>query len=163
MASEAGVRYCCQRCGSTFDSEAESGNEGLVYGLLTTTYNLGSPFGRALGNQIYAAFEPSLDDAQNYVGDSATFRNTVAASFALSYFFAFAAQLTLLLLPGQKEEAQRRKRMWPRRTRYAVISVVLVAVALAYSLTINFLSVSEATQCLRIVGGHGCDEEGEET
>ena len=142
---------------------AESGNEGLVYGLLTTTYNLGSPFGRALGNQIYAAFEPSLDDAQNYVGDSATFRNTVAASFALSYFFAFAAQLTLLLLPGQKEEAQRRKRMWPRRTRYAVISVVLVAVALAYSLTINFLSVSEATQCLRIVGGHGCEEEGEET
>ena len=140
---------------------AESGNEGLVYGLLTTTYNLGSPFGRALGNQIYAAFEPSLDDAQNYVGDSATFRNTVAASFALSYFFAFAAQLTLLLLPGQKEEAQRRKRVWPRRTRYA-ISVVLVAVALAYSLTINFLSVSEATQCLRIVGGHGC-EEGEET
>ena len=87
----------------------------------------------------------------------------VAASFALSYFFAFAAQLTLLLLPGQKEEAQRRKRMWPRRTRYAVISVVLVAVALAYSLTINFLSVSEATQCLRIVGGHGCEEEGEET
>ena len=138
---------------------AESGNEGLVYGLLTTTYNLGSPFGRALGNQIYAAFEPSLDDAQNYVGDSATFRNTVAASFALSYFFAFAAQLTLLLLPGQKEEAQRRKRVWPRRTRYAVISVVLVAVALAYSLTINFLSVSEATQCLRIVGGHGCEEE----
>ena len=126
-------------------------------GRMTTTYNLGSPFGRALGNQIYAAFEPSLDDAQNYVGDSATFRNTVAASFALSYFFAFAAQLTLLLLPGQKEEAQRRTRTWPRRTRYAVISVVLVAVALAYSLTINFLSVSEATQCLRIVGGHGCE------
>jgi hypothetical protein len=32
---------------------AEGGNEGLVYGLLTTTYNLGSPLGRALGNQAH--------------------------------------------------------------------------------------------------------------
>ena len=138
---------------------ADAGNEGLVYGLLTTTYNLGSPFGRAIANTLYASFSPSLDDEANYLADSETFRWTVARSFCLSYFFALAAQLTLLLLPRQKEEAQHRKRSWPRRDRYARISVCLVAVALVYSLTMNFLSISESIMCLRIVGGHGCEEE----
>ena len=32
---------------------AEDGNEGMVYGLLTTVHDLGFPFARALGNQIY--------------------------------------------------------------------------------------------------------------
>jgi hypothetical protein len=113
---------------------ADSGNEGLVYGLLTTTYhpavhtslpssrpphallppssraryNLGSPFGRALANQIYGSFEPSLDDPANYLADTPEFRATVARSFGLSYSFALLAQLTLVLLPPQKEETQRR-------------------------------------------------------
>jgi hypothetical protein len=138
---------------------ADAGNEGLVYGLLTTTYNLGQPVGRAVANQIFATFQPSLDDEANYIADTSTFRSTVAASFVLSYAFALGAQLSLLLLPRQREEAQHRKRTWPRRTRYAVITVVLVGVALLYSLTINFLSISERTQCLRIVGGHGCEDE----
>ena len=136
---------------------AESGNEGLVYGLLTTTYNLGSPFGRALANQIYASFTPSLDDEANYLADTPEFRGTVARSFALSYFFAFVAQLTLFLLPRQKQEAQHRKQTWARHSRYAQITLAIVGVALIYALTVNFLSISEETACLRIVGGHGCD------
>ena len=32
---------------------AENGNEGLVYGLLTTMANLGGPFARAIGNLLY--------------------------------------------------------------------------------------------------------------
>ena len=75
------------------------------------------------------------------------------------YFFAFFAQLTLFLLPRQKEEAQHRKKAWPRKSRYARISLAIVGVALVYSLTVNFLSISEKTACLRIVGGHGCEEE----
>jgi hypothetical protein len=39
---------------------SDANNEGLVYGLLTTTANLGSPLGRAIGNQVYRAFSPSL-------------------------------------------------------------------------------------------------------
>ena len=31
---------------------AEEGSEGLVYGLLTTTANLGEPFGNAISNQV---------------------------------------------------------------------------------------------------------------
>ena len=37
---------------------AEEGNEGLVYGLLTTTANLGSPVARAIGNQLFGLFRP---------------------------------------------------------------------------------------------------------
>ena len=35
---------------------AEEGNEGLVYGLLTTTYNLGQPLGRALLSPLSCIF-----------------------------------------------------------------------------------------------------------
>jgi len=91
---------------------AEAGNEGLIYGLLTTTYNLGHPVATAIGNQLFSLFTPALSNSANYVADTPAFRNTVAASFALSYFFSFAALLLLPLLPGQKDEAQRRKRAW---------------------------------------------------
>ena len=132
----------------------------MADGLLTTTYNLGSPFGRAVGNQLYAAFTPSLDEPSNYLDDTPEFRSTVAGSFGLSYGFAVLAQLTLLFLPRQKEEAQMRKKLWPRRTRYAVVTVTLVGLALVYSLTINMLSLSATTSCLRLAGGQGCPPEG---
>ncbi len=105
---------------------AENGNEGLVYGLLTTTYNLGAPLGRAVGNQLYALFSPPLDDAQNYIDDTAGFRSTVAASYVLSYGFAFLSLLALL------------------------------GCALCYSLAANLLSMFESTMCLRFAGGKGC-------
>ena len=84
-----------------------------MYGLLTTTHNLGGPFARAIGNQIFGLFQPSLSDAANYLADTPRFRDTVAVSFVLSYAFAFASLGVLVLLPDQKAEAQRRKRTWP--------------------------------------------------
>merc|ERR1711879_596871 len=60
---------------------ATVGNEGLVYGLLTTISNLGSPFSRAVGNQIFGLFDPDLSASANYVADSQAFRRTVALSF----------------------------------------------------------------------------------
>merc|ERR1712203_1009639 len=104
---------------------------GLTYGLLTATHNLGSPFARALGNQIFGLFEPSLSDSANYLNDSPEFRQTVAASFVLSYGFALLSLVMLLFLPNQKVEAQRRRRTWPQKQRYAVITVSLVGCALS--------------------------------
>jgi hypothetical protein len=94
---------------------AEDGNEGLVYGLLTTTYNCGWPFARAIANQLYANFRPSLSESKNYIEDSPEFRNTVAQSFVLSYFFSFLALGFLVFLPDQKNEAQTRKKNWKSR------------------------------------------------
>tara|TARA_B100000780_G_scaffold210758_1_gene150689 strand:+ start:54 stop:374 length:321 start_codon:yes stop_codon:yes gene_type:complete len=106
----------------------------------------------------------------------------VASSFALSYVFSFASLGFLCLLPRQKEEAQRRKpnpnpnpslnpnlnpnpnpnqaqrrkREWPHRPVYAVAIVLLLGVALTYSLSVNFLSMFESTMCLKFAGGAGC-------
>ena len=78
--------------------------QGLVYGLLTTMANLGGPFARAIGNQLYGLFQPSLSNSDNYIEDSQHFRDVVAISFVLSYGFAFLSLSPLVLLPPQKEE-----------------------------------------------------------
>jgi len=142
---------------------AENGNEGLVYGLLTTMANLGGPFARAIGNQLYALFRPSLSNSDNYIEDTSNFRNVVALSFVLSYGFAFLSLGALVLLPNQKEETQRRKATWPQKTWYAVFTIVLVCCALIYSLIVNFLSMFEETMCLRFAGGDGCEEQEQES
>ena len=48
----------------------QDGLEGLVYGLLTTTHNLGGPVARAIGNQLYGRFNPSISDSSNYIADT---------------------------------------------------------------------------------------------
>ena len=58
---------------------AEGGDEGIVYGLLTTTYNVGGPFASAISNQLFGLFEPKLSDPELWE-DRPTFRNTVALS-----------------------------------------------------------------------------------
>ena len=138
---------------------ADNCNEGLVYGLLTTTHNLGGPIARAIGNQLFGLFTPSLSEADNYLADTPHFRNVVAFSFLLSYVFAFASLLVLALLPDQKEETQLRKRTWPQRDRYAVFTLVLIGVGLSYALSVNLLSMFESTMCLRFAGGSGCTDD----
>jgi len=56
---------------------ADQGNEGLTYGLFTTVSNLGFPFSRAIGNQIFGLFQPNLSDRENYKLDTMEFRHTV--------------------------------------------------------------------------------------
>mmetsp|Transcript_24276 Transcript_24276/g.31604 ORF Transcript_24276/g.31604 Transcript_24276/m.31604 type:complete len:379 (+) Transcript_24276:2-1138(+) len=136
---------------------AQAGSEGLVYGLLTTTANLGSPVSQAISNQLFGAAFHGLSDAENYIHDTPSFRNIVALSFLLSYFFAFASLITLPLLPHQKDHAARRLRHWPKHDSYAYITIILLLSALLYSLTVNLLATMPSTMCMRIAGGSGCD------
>ena len=135
---------------------ADKGNEGMVYGLLTTVSNLGNPFSRAVSNAIFGLFTPKLSDSQNYIEDSYLFRHTVALSFGISYIFSFLSLAFLPLIPNQKEEAQKRKQNWSNRTIYAYISVLLVLFAFFYAVIINLLTMFPETLCYRIVGGNGC-------
>lgn len=135
---------------------ADDGNEGMVYGLLTTVSNLGSPFSRAVGNGIFALFKYNLSDNENYLQDSPKFRNQVALSFGLSYLFSFISLVFLLLIPDQKIEAQKRKREWNSKNCYAYVSIILVIIAFLYAVTINLLTIFPNTVCLKIVGGQGC-------
>ena len=135
---------------------AEGGDEGIVYGLLTTTYNVGGPFASAISNQLFGLFEPKLSDPKNYVEDRPAFRNTVALSFVVTYAAAFLSLLTLPLLPRQKAQVQQWKRDWPRRDIYAWASLTILVVGLVYSCALNVLAVLPSTMCLEIVGGEGC-------
>eukprot|EP00931_Biecheleriopsis_adriatica_P038163 TRINITY_DN21889_c0_g1_i1.p1 TRINITY_DN21889_c0_g1~~TRINITY_DN21889_c0_g1_i1.p1 ORF type:complete len:598 (-),score=111.79 TRINITY_DN21889_c0_g1_i1:139-1893(-) len=135
---------------------ADDGNEGLVYGILTTCQNLGTPFARALANLLYGTFRPSLSDVENYIQDSKSFRWTVFWSFLLSYGFGVLSLGLLWFLPNQKQEASTRKMTWRRQDHYAWATVLLLSLSLTYSLTVNLLSTFPSTMCLRIVGGAGC-------
>jgi hypothetical protein len=136
---------------------AEEGGEGLAYGVLTTIGNLSGPLSTVLSNYIFGHFFfPSLSDSKNYVDDTPEFRNEVAWSYVISYVFGFSALLLLPLLPDQKEETQERKRTRPRSQYYTLITCMIIALALGFSLTLNILSVIPSTMCLEIAGGEGC-------
>lgn len=135
---------------------ADGGNEGLVYGLLTTASNLGNPFAQALSNQIFGAFPEDLSDPANYIADTSSFRMQVFISFVVSYAFSFIGLLTLFFLPWQKEEAQHRKKTWSKDSRYAIATLCLLGFCFSYSITVNFLSMFPSTMCLKVAGGAGC-------
>ena len=137
---------------------AEEGNEGLTYGLLTTVANLSSPFSRAVGNQIYGRFKPDLSDSNNFKEDSHHFRDIVAYSFGLSYAFNLLSLSFLLLIPNQKAMAQERKQTWGRKSIYAWTTCSLLGFSLAYSISMNFLTMFPKTMCLGIAGGNGCSD-----
>ena len=136
---------------------ADDGNEGLVYGMLTTVTNLGSPVAVAMSNQIFELFRPSLSDGKNYIADEPSFRNVVAESFTLSYAFAFLAITFVWLLPNQKAEAQERKKTWGSHVAYAWVTVVVLSILFVYSMTVNMLAMFPSTMCLKFAGGEGCD------
>jgi len=139
---------------------ADDGNEGMVYGLLTTTSNLGGPVARAIGNQLYTVFTPSLSDSKNYIQDTPAFRSTVFHSFLLSYAFpVFSLFAVFYFLPEQKQQTQERKKNWKKRPIYGVITLTLLSIAFVYSLTVNFLAMFPSTMCLKFAGGDGCGEE----
>ena len=135
---------------------ADDGIEGMVYGVFTTTFNLGSPVARALANQLYALSTPSLSDSANFIADTPAFRFVVARSYLLSYGFSLLSLALLPLLPSQKEETQRRKRLWPKKDRYAFTTLAILGPGLLYSFTLNLLTMFPGTMCLKIAGGTGC-------
>merc|ERR1712217_892925 len=102
---------------------ADDGNEGLVYGLLTTASNLGYPVANAISNQVFALFTPSLSDTSNYIDDTTEFRWEVFHSFMFSYGFSIASLFLLVLLPRQKVEALERKHTWTSHAAYAACTV----------------------------------------
>lgn len=139
---------------------ATDGNEGLVYGLLSTVSNCGQALATAISNQLFGAFHPALSHSANYNpqrgGDQRCFRRVVAHSFLVGYGCALASLLMLPLMPRQKADARRRMATWPQRTSYALATVVLVGAALAYSVSISLMALTPLA-CLRMIGGQGCD------
>lgn len=134
---------------------AEDGQEGMVYGLLTTLHNLGAPIARGLSNTVYGLAYDGLTDANNFKQDTSAFRDTVASSYALGYGCGLAALLLLYYLPSQKVQTHQWKTL-PKRKWYATSIVAILALAWTYALTASVLAMVPSTSCLKAVGGSGC-------
>ena len=49
------------------------------------------------------------------------------------------------------------QRLWPSSVGYGAATVGLIATSFVYSVVISVLTMIPATQCLKLVGGEGCE------
>lgn len=136
---------------------AEEGTEGLFQGLVGTVGTIARPMAVGISNQIFRRFKPSLSNHQNFIDDTAVFRNTVAMSFLLQFACKWVGGTLVLLLPTQRDDLQKRISEWTRRRSFAYITVIAVFTALLLGLAVISLALNPATACLKIAGGDGCD------
>ncbi|OQR92298.1 Folate-Biopterin Transporter (FBT) Family [Achlya hypogyna] len=133
---------------------AEVGNEGIVYGLLTTVTNLPSAVGPVLSNLMYRNFQ--VDEA-SIVSDTKYVRNQVAYTYLIYYACFLIACFTSFFLPSQKLQLHALQRTGGQ---YPIIGGCVITVMfclLVYSITCSILSMFESTSCLMIAGGNGCE------
>ncbi|TMW64166.1 hypothetical protein Poli38472_014283 [Pythium oligandrum] len=126
------------------------GHEGALYGLLTTTANLASPFGRTTSKLINAQFQVWRDDI---IRDTYEVRRDVTITIWICYSCKLLSLLMLPLLPSQKDTAQRLKQHGGTSRLFGIVTVVYLSVALVWSVGVNLLSLFPSTRCWPIAGG----------
>ncbi|KAG2532331.1 hypothetical protein BBI17_001237 [Phytophthora kernoviae] len=84
------------------------GHEGAMYGLLTTVYNLATPFSTAIARNINGIYDLSTERIQN---DTYGVRYDVTKTVIVMYAFNLFSLIFLVMLPRQKEQTQVMKRL----------------------------------------------------
>uniref|UniRef100_A0AAV1VBS6 Uncharacterized protein n=1 Tax=Peronospora matthiolae TaxID=2874970 RepID=A0AAV1VBS6_9STRA len=129
---------------------AGHGNEGAIYGLLTTVSNLGGPFALTLTKNVNAAFKVYNEDILN---DTEEVRRDVTITILISYVMKLLALLFLPLLPRQKAEAQALKKSGGSSRRMGALTITYLLVALVWAILTNLLGIFKSTRCWVITGG----------
>ncbi|CEG49990.1 Major facilitator superfamily domain, general substrate transporter [Plasmopara halstedii] len=129
---------------------AGHGNEGAIYGLLTTVSNLGGPFALTLTKNVNAAFKVYNDDILN---DTYEVRRDVTITILISYVMKLLSLLFLPLLPRQKAETQALKRAGGSSRRMGLFTISYLSFALVWAILTNLLGIFESTRCWIITGG----------
>ncbi|OQS03101.1 transmembrane protein [Thraustotheca clavata] len=133
---------------------ADIGNEGVLYGLMTTVSNLPSVFGPVVANAIFGSFQV---DEESIRSDTSYVRNQVAYTYLIYYGTTVLACFCVPLLPNQKpalHQLQQRD-----RAHYPIVGGTVVFACFAiliYSIAASLLSMFNSTSCLVIAGGKGC-------
>jgi hypothetical protein len=136
---------------------AGMGNEGAVYGLVTTVSNLSSPFASTIFKNINSAFDVTNADVQ---ADTHHVRMQVTYTIWISYAAKLLSLCFLPLLPAQKAQTQELRRTGGKSKAMGALTIAYVFFALCWSLMTNVLSIFPETKCLRIAGGRGCKKTG---
>ncbi|ETV69446.1 hypothetical protein H257_14820 [Aphanomyces astaci] len=113
---------------------ADKGNEGAIYGLVSTVNNLAGPFARIFYKYINSYFKVHQNDIKS---DTLEVRWDVAYVYMISYGF---------------------KALKARGGKSKVAGVILVATFVAcvsFAVTSNIMSIFPSTKCYRIAGGNG--------
>jgi hypothetical protein len=129
------------------------GNEGAVYGLLTTVTNVASPFATALTLVIDAPFNITNVRVQE---DDHSIRMDLTYTIIIMYAMTAFAWVFLFLLPKQKEDAQRLLRKGGKSKLIGGITVFYLCFAIVWSVMTNIMAIFDSTACLVIAGGTGC-------
>ncbi|CAH0485841.1 unnamed protein product [Peronospora farinosa] len=129
---------------------AGRGNEGAIYGLLTTVSNLGGPFALTLTKNVNASFKVYNEDILN---DTEEVRRDVTITILISYGMKLLALIFLPLLPRQKAEAQALKKSGGSSRRMGMFTIAYLSFALIWAILTNLLGIFETTRCWVITGG----------
>ncbi|EQC27906.1 hypothetical protein SDRG_14327 [Saprolegnia diclina VS20] len=129
---------------------AEVGNEGVMYGLLTTISNLPGPFGTIITNVI--------DSHLNYnkkliKADAPETRTAVAYSYVIMYSCMVIGCLWVFLLPPQRAAVAELKKNGGSHPKVAAFILVSLFVILVTSITGSLMSMFESTSCFTLAGG----------
>ncbi|KDO17581.1 hypothetical protein SPRG_17034 [Saprolegnia parasitica CBS 223.65] len=129
---------------------AEVGNEGVMYGLLTTISNLPSTFGTIITNVV----DSQLNYSKKLIFDDAPeTRTAVAYSYIISYSCMVLGCLWVFLLPPQRAAVAELKKNGGSHPKVAALIFVTLFVVLVTSITGSLMSMFPSTSCFLLAGG----------
>ncbi|OQR89098.1 transmembrane protein [Thraustotheca clavata] len=146
----AGIRFIIS--GYCAVEIADIGNEGMVFGLVTTIVNLATPFSTVCYKFIDSYFTLS---SQDLAADTNSVRWSVTYSYFVAYAFKLISLSFLVLLPPQKAAVQKLKRTGGSSRKAAIILTAGFIIALLFSIITNIMALYPQTSCYRIAGGNG--------
>lgn len=132
---------------------ADVGNEGAIYGLITTVSNLSSPFAGTISKNVNAPFNITNERIQN---DKPDVRRDIMITVVIMYAMRLLSLAWLPLLPPQKKETQALKAKGGSSKWMGLFTVTYVLFAQFWSVMTNLMSLFKSTKCLKIAGGQGC-------
>jgi hypothetical protein len=129
---------------------AEEGYEGALYGLLTATTNLSTPFGRSMAKIVNAEFRVWLQDI---ISDTYVVRRDVTITIWICYGMKLLSLCFLPLLPKQKAETRELRRTGGSSRTIGIVTIGYLTFAMIWSTMINLMSMYDTTKCWKITGG----------
>lgn len=134
---------------------ADMGNEGAIYGLLTTVANLSDPFAKTISKNVNAPFNITNERIQN---DKTEIRRDITIPVLIMYAMKILSLAFLPMLPPQKKETQRLKEKGGTSRLMGIFTVLYVGFAMVWSVMTNLMTMYPSTKCLKIAGGDGCKD-----
>jgi hypothetical protein len=132
---------------------ASVGNEGLVYGLITTTSNLSGPFATSLSLVMDSPLNMTTERIQN---DDSSIRWDLTGACLIMWCMTIFSWVFLVFLPKQKPEMQELMRKGGSSKLLGGLTVFYLTFAFIWSIMTNIMGIFDSTACLVIAGGSGC-------